>query len=170
MTASPDLQQQLTGLYAEIKQIYIHFREIRGEAEGIIHASSMPDSKLQLEDVLQATEEATTTILDAATAISTAIAETELDDAHKHQVGAEIGKIYEACSFQDITGQRIKKVLQRLGELEAHLLRLSNAVSAKSDTAAMPPASQQPASLMNGPQLTSAAPTQESVDALFNNS
>lgn len=157
----------LRGLYAKIEEILKQFREIREEAEGIVENSQMPDAALHLNDVLQHTEEATTTILDAATTIGSLT-----DNA---AVAEQIGRIYEACTFQDISGQRIKKVLKHLNTLEEQLQGLSEAArGATGDAAAKPrakaaPAATGDAALMNGPALSTEAPSQADVDAMFKN-
>ncbi len=157
--------EALRALYTQIEDILRQFREIRQEAEGIVENSAMPDAALHLNDVLQHTEEATTTILDAATTIGSLT-----DNAG---VAEQISRIYEACTFQDISGQRIKKVLGHINTLESQLARLAE--SARGSTAdasaakAKTPAAQKTgdAALLNGPALSAAAPSQAEVDAMF---
>jgi len=115
--------------------------------------SNMPDAALHLNDVLQATEDATQVILDAAAAISGLTP----DNA---AINEQVGRIFEACGFQDINGQRIKKVLKRIEELESQLIRLTDSSYMAS---AAPPGDK----LMQGPQLSRNAPTQEEVDNMF---
>lgn len=148
-------------LYAQIEKLCTHFREIRGEAMAIVSTSPMPDATLHLNDVLQSTEEATTTILEAATSIGEAADGLKGADAAKQKIADEVMRIYEACSFQDISGQRIKKVLRHLNALEEQLLRLSQTARNQSSRRA----EEDP--LLSGPALSGEGPSQADVDSLF---
>lgn len=151
----------LAALHAQIEEICNNFKVIRKEASEIVNNSQMPDATLHLNDVLQSTEEAATVILDAATAITYVADSIEMPAEAKQKINAEVSRIYEACSFQDISGQRIKKVLGHVNALETQLLHLS-------DTAKKQPVPrEQSNSLMNGPQLSSQAPSQAEIDQLF---
>jgi chemotaxis protein CheZ len=150
----------LLALHSQIQEICGNFKVIRKEAMDIVHTSQMPDATHHLNDVLQSTEEATTAILEAATAIGYAMDGSVAAPETKEQVSSQIGRIYEACSFQDISGQRIKKVMKHMSALEAQLLRLSE--TAKGQMPLKPEDS-----LMNGPQFISQAPSQEDVDQMF---
>lgn len=167
MTEGKQDAATLQALYTKIEEILRQFREIREEAEGIVENSAMPDAALHLNDVLQHTEEATTTILDAATTIGSLT-----DNA---AVAEQIGRIYEACSFQDISGQRIKKVLGHINTLEMQLSSLAESVRGSSgDAAPKKPKAAAPqktgdAALMNGPALSAEAPSQADIDAMFKN-
>lgn len=148
-------------LYAQIEEICRHFKQIRQEAAGIVQNSQMPDAALHLNDVLESTEKATNTILDAATAIGMIADASAMQTEEKQKLTEQVGMIYEACSFQDISGQRIKKVLRHLNELEEKLMHLSESTRGQQSA----PKPNDP--LLNGPALTAQAPSQEEIDALF---
>jgi len=88
-------------------------------------------------------------------------------------------KVYEACSFQDITGQRITKVVTTLQSIErkvAHIIEVfrrdpgaAHLSKQAGDADATRPKAQvdEPASLLNGPQLPTAAMDQSDIDALL---
>lgn len=156
--------EQLQALYAQIEQIYKAFRVIRGEADNILETSEMPDSKLQLDDVLAATETATITIINHVTAISNIVSESALPSSQRDEVQQHVSHIFEACGFQDISGQRIKKVMQRLQSLEEQLGRLSE--SSKGEAVVAKPKDP----LLNGPQLSGQASNQAQTDELFRKS
>ncbi len=151
----------LRALLAQIEEVCNHFKEIRSEASGIVATNAMPDAALHLNDVLESTETATTAILDAATAISYVAEGDGVPEDARTKIAEQVGRIYEAASFQDISGQRIKKVLAHLTQLEAQLQRLSE--TARSQVAVPKPKD----SLLNGPQLAAETPTQDEVDKLF---
>ena len=77
-----------------------------------------------------------------------------------------VTRIYEACSFQDITGQRITKIVAALQAIErkvAHMI----AVFSPDSAAGRASREQAPESLLNGPQLPEAAMGQSAIDALL---
>ena len=76
-------------------------------------------------------------------------------------------RIYEACGFQDITGQRITKVVATLKTIEA---KVAHMVAAFGSRASRPPAAEampDPSLLLNGPQLPAAAMDQSDIDKLL---
>ena len=161
MTESKQDIATLRALYAQIEDICRHFKEIRKEAAGIVETSQMPDATLHLNDVLQATEEAANTILESAIAIGNLVDGSSLDAPTKQLISDQIGRIYEASSFQDISGQRIKKVLQHLTDLEGQLARLSETARGEASPAKIVDP------YLHGPALAGTGPSQEEVDNLF---
>lgn len=163
-------QQQLLELKNQIDSICMHFQLIRSEAKDIVHTSNMPDAALQLNDVLQHTEQATSTIIESVNGISNLVSDSPVTDEVKSKVIDLINKVYEACNFQDISGQRIKKVLSHISELESQLLRLSDtATQNATENVAPKPDKPEKSSLLNGPQLSSEAPSQQDIDNMFKN-
>lgn len=150
----------LQALLVQIEELCGHFRQIREEAAGIADTSHMPDAALHLQDVLQATEEATCTIIDAMNTIGETASGLS-DTRAKQKITDEVTRVYVACSFQDISGQRIKKVLRHLSALEEQLQRLSQTARREARQA------EGGDSLLNGPALNAEAPSQADVDALF---
>jgi len=158
-----DSMTTLRDLHVQIEDICRRFRKVRSEAAVVVHTSQMPDATLQLNDVLKATEEATMTILDSANALSAIAQAAEIPEARRKEISDHVGKIYEACSFQDISGQRIRKVQGQLGELEGQLSSMSEMTRGYE-----PKTPKQPRdALLNGPQLSSVAPSQAEIDDLF---
>jgi chemotaxis protein CheZ len=74
-------------------------------------------SGVELEGIVQATEDAANRILGAAEAIREAV---ERPDA-KPAILALVNTIFEACSFQDLTSQRIRRAVEQLRALD-HML------------------------------------------------
>ncbi len=150
-------------VYEQILDICKSFHELHLEASGILHHSDVPGASAQLHDVLQSTEEATTAILDAASAIGQFA-----EEGNKEEIAKQVTRIFESCNFQDISGQRIKKVLKSLDILESRLRKLAE--TARDYTGAEAPAPiKKEEGLLNGPQLSSQAPTQDEIDKLFSN-
>ncbi len=131
----------------------------------------------ELDAIVVATETSTQDILAASEQIETyvrSITGLHPDDDEVitigDQIAGEIIKIFEACSFQDITGQRTTKVIKTIRFIESKILALINiwGVDAFLDlpTEALPRTEGDDA-LMNGPQLENQGITQKEINALF---
>ena len=85
----------------------------------------------------------------------------------------QVIRIFEACNFHDLAGQRIGKVLATLKFVEARIARMMaiwGGVDAFKDyTAAAACESDKPAALINGPKLDGdpGHASQDDIDALF---
>ena len=165
-------------LAAELASLASFIREARAEIAAIqpsrIKAEHIPMATDELDAIVSATEDATNQIMEAAETIETMAETTESEVATK-LVDAVTG-IYEACAFQDITGQRVSKVIRTLKAIEAKVDALVAAVSEDRESASRGPSGAPkrdpgaPANeedLMNGPQLPENAATQDEIDALF---
>jgi len=69
---------------------------------------------------VQATESAANQIMEAAEAISTWL-QAGGDPATLSAVTQQVSAIFEACTFQDLTGQRIRRAIEHLQQVEAML-------------------------------------------------
>lgn len=157
--------QQLQQLYVQIEDFYHRFKTVCAETESISAGQRMPEAAQQLNGVLQETEQAASTILTAGSMISELVDETDVSDDVKQKVQQQITLIFEASSFQDISGQRIKKVMRNLQDLEFQLYNLAKA--ARGEAFEPLPKENTGDILLNGPQLAADAPTQADIDALF---
>jgi chemotaxis protein CheZ len=130
----------------------------------------------ELDAVVGSTEGATETILDAAEKIdilAQTIQAQEQDSYIRHQadeITEHVMGIFEACNFQDITGQRITKVVNTLKFVEDRVERMIEIwgretfadlvieadISADDDKR-----------LLNGPQLADSGISQDEIDKLF---
>ncbi|NKE44338.1 hypothetical protein HB662_06085 [Roseomonas frigidaquae] len=81
-------------------------------------AAATRNSGLELEAVVQATEAAANTIMEAAEAIQVWVAGGAQDKDAVAAIAARVNSIFEACSFQDVTGQRIRRAIQHLQQVE----------------------------------------------------
>ena len=84
-------------------------------------ADATRNSGIELEAVVQATESAANTIMEAAEAISDWLREGSRDPDALEAVAARVNTIFEACTFQDVTGQRIRRAIQHLQQVETML-------------------------------------------------
>jgi chemotaxis protein CheZ len=97
--------------------------EIRKQIAGVIAAptAATRNSGLELEAVVQATEEAANRIMEAAEAIGDWLRDGKHDGSGLEAVNEKVNAIFEACSFQDVTGQRIRRAIQHLQQVETML-------------------------------------------------
>lgn len=78
-------------------------------------------SGLELEAVVQATEKAANQIMEAAEAIGACIEQARDDPMAVEAITERLNSIFEACTFQDITGQRIRRAIDHLQRVEEML-------------------------------------------------
>lgn len=143
--------------------------ELRSANVGDIHLKHIPSATDELEAITEATEGATMSIFNACEAMETVLP--DLDEGHRNAIQAEVTKVYEACSFQDITGQRINKIVKSLREIEAKVGSLMQVLSERVGDMGLHSTSEDTregdAALMNGPQLPSNAISQADIDKLL---
>jgi len=84
-------------------------------------AAATRNSGLELEAVVQATEAAANQIMEAAEAIGDWLRDGSRDVESLEGVAMRLNSIFEACSFQDVTGQRIRRAIQHLQHVETML-------------------------------------------------
>src|ERR671917_2592526 len=104
-------------------------KEIAALKPNELSRERIPSANDDLGNVVQATASATHTIMAAAEEILGAGALSDKD--YRNLVETRILAIFEACSFQDITGQRIARVLEALEQLEKRLDRFAKAVNVR---------------------------------------
>ncbi len=131
----------------------------------------------ELDAIVVATEASTHDILAASEQIEAYIRKVANLHPHDEEVvtlsdhmANEIIKIFEACNFQDITGQRINKVVSTIRFVEEKILAMINiwGIEAFTDLPlAGEPSANQDEPPTNGPQLANQGITQEEINALF---
>jgi hypothetical protein len=87
-------------------------------------SSNIGHATNELDAIVDTTERATSDILSSAEQtqeIAWTLRERGVDPAMCDQIDALVTEIYTACSFQDLTGQRIRKVIDALRFLERRL-------------------------------------------------
>jgi chemotaxis protein CheZ len=129
-----------------------------------ITESQIPTATDELEAIVDHTAQATNEILDCCEVLEGVAGRVGAAEAEALQ-GA-ITRIYEACSFQDITGQRIGKVVTALKAIEA---RVAGVTGRFRQGQPPEPAEEQTEGqrLAQGPQLPAAAVSQADIDRLL---
>lgn len=154
----------------DLRQILINTRqEIGATLPGDITDKHLQVASDELDAVVEATEEASGTIMDCCEVIQEHTA--SLNEDVRTPIENAVTQIFEACSFQDITGQRISKVVGALKDIEEKVNHIF-AILGLPDIEATPQANDiadkdDPASLLNGPQLKGQGVSQDDIDKLL---
>ncbi len=125
-------------------------------------AGHIPAATDELDAVVAHTASATDVILEACEQLETASGCGKPIDAEL--LGRATTAIYEACSFQDITGQRIKKVVGTLKAIEQKVGEILKVFGQGEEISAEVV---EMSSLTNGPQLPGKAMGQSDIDRLL---
>ncbi len=168
-----DLSTTDAKFYREIEALARYIRNAKAEIASIrpkdITSEHIPAATDQLDAVVGATEEATNKIMDECDAIGAIAA--QLPPEQGEQLTAAVTRIFEACNFQDLTGQRISKVVNALKHIESKVGALMAALGDEAGTPLPPPALAQDEDpekkLLNGPQMPGQGVTQDDIDRLF---
>lgn len=130
----------------------------------------IPRAGLELAAIVQQTESATNTIMESAERIMEA--DPENMETYTGTVNDAVMQIFEACSFQDITGQRISKVVNTLEHVEDRVAKLINILGVMDNPTAEKDKAEKDTdpdkALLNGPALDGEGIDQDEIDALLN--
>jgi chemotaxis protein CheZ len=177
----PFAEKESLAARIEIAQMVRMIGRAKIEIASIKHPSENDDrmqlAASELDAIVLATEASTQDVLGASEQIETYVRkitglhpEDEELGTLGEQIANEIIKIFEACNFQDINGQRTTKVIKTIRFIEEKILALINiwGVDAFLD---LPVQSDSVAdgddALMNGPQSENEGITQDEINALF---
>src|SRR4051794_36808015 len=150
----------------------------------VLHGKSFDGSEMakvtgELGAVVGGTEEATQQILEAAESIdqsASALAKVTSLDQQKilgEEIQERVVSIFEACNFQDLTGQRISKVMTTMKFIENHIIIMMDIWGGVDAIKAHAPlilnAREGDAKLLNGPKTEGDVghASQDDIDALF---
>lgn len=146
-------------------------REIASVQPHDIPHHHIPLATDELDAVVAATAAATGVILDEAEVLEKLGA--TLPPAAQAQITESVTKIFEASNFQDITGQRITKVVKTLRYIETKIHGLLEAFGDQVEHFVPPPepepetAEDADKKLMAGPQMPGNANSQADIDAIL---
>ncbi len=166
----------------DLEDLASYIRDTKSEIMNLspeeISDEHLSSASVELDAIVNATEKATNTIMEAAEQIETV----------GDEIGGEVAErilnattqIYEACGFQDITGQRISKIVAAMQEIENKIDDLIGVFGDGDEEAReerrrarekLREEKRQEAvtegELLEGPQLPEAAVSQDDIDSLF---
>jgi chemotaxis protein CheZ len=164
-------KQPLVGI---LEYLSDYIRSTRGEVAqlrttGVGGPVAISQASDELEEIVTETARATNAIMSVAEDLEEL--SDHLDEPLAATMRSSATKIYEACAFQDITGQRITKVVRAMQHIDgkiALLAKLCGMESEGASPAAAAPAAGAGDNLLNGPQIAANAQTQDDIDRLFN--
>ena len=175
--------EQCEKLKVELDLIYDAINRTKREI-AVLHGKSFDGNEMskvtgELGAVVGGTEEATQQILEAAEAIdqaASAMSKVNSPDQQKilsEEISERVVSIFEACNFQDLTGQRISKVMSTMKFIENHITVMMDIWGGVDAIRAHAPPivddREGDAKLLNGPKLDGDAghASQNDIDALF---
>lgn len=130
----------------------------------------IPGADRELQAIITATEDATNTIMEC----SEAILEIEANDleSYKAAVSDNVMQIFEACSFQDITGQRVSKVVNVLEDIDDRVSRFATAFGTTNSDVAVSERERErderaKDQILNGPALEGEGVDQNDIDQML---
>jgi chemotaxis protein CheZ len=175
--------EQCEKLKVELDLIYDAINRTKREI-AVLHGKSFNGDEMakvngELGAVVGGTEQATQQILEAAEAIdqaASALSKVTSPDQQRilsEDIQERVVSIFEACNFQDLTGQRINKVMTTMKFIENHItvmMDIWGGVDAiKAHATAFVDTREGDAKLLNGPKSEGDAghASQDDIDALF---
>jgi chemotaxis protein CheZ len=169
-TMNGDLSAKETSLLAEVEELGRTIATAKAEIAAlevdVITVSHIPFATDELDAIIAHTAAATDAILENCETLDRVAAGLTGPDAA--QLQEVTTRIYEACGFQDITGQRITKVVGALKAIEAKVEHIVTTFGPGGGEARPGlPQAVDTASLLNGPQLPAAAMDQSDIDKLL---
>jgi chemotaxis protein CheZ len=169
-TMSGDLSAQETSLLAEVEALGHTIASAKAEIAALqvddINDSHIPFATDELDAIVEHTATATNAILTSCETLDDVAGGLTGEQAMKLQDATT--RIYEACSFQDITGQRITKVVATLKTIEDKVSQIvatfGNGVPG-TDVGTSHEGAE--TALLNGPQHPAVAMDQSDIDRLL---
>ena len=162
----------------EMAQIIHHAKaEIAAIKHPLANDNKIIGASSELDAIVSATETATGDILDAAETIERTVEGLKEDGSGADQLSValseitgQLTRIMEACGFQDLTGQRITKVVHALRHIENRVSAIIE-IWEPQEFADIPVESRDKAdgdrALLGGPQSEESRTSQADIDALF---
>ncbi|MBT5265358.1 MAG: hypothetical protein HOL85_11030 [Rhodospirillaceae bacterium] len=176
----------MQGLQVEVAQMVRMIGRAKSEIAALKHPMAEEDhverASMQLETIVKTTEEATNEIMGATDEIDATMKKIHaltvddpdvaplIDETANHVI-----KIIEACSFQDLTGQRVTQVIKTLRFIAARILAMVDIWGLPAFQDLPIPAVDGPAianedeeaGLLEGPAMEGQGLSQDDIDALF---
>lgn len=164
-------KQPLIGILEYLSE---YIRSTRGEVAALRSSVGSPvilsQASDELEEIVHETAKATNSIMSVAEDIEDLAR--QADDAVATALQNAATRIYEACAFQDITGQRITKIVRAVQHIDQKIRLLAGlcgmeAVPEGSEALNAADTRKGDERLLNGPQLAVSAQSQDEIDRLF---
>lgn len=161
-------------MHQELREILQAIEGLRTELSRVdandIFAKRIPEMGRELGAIVKATEVATDTIMNVAEQVLAA----DRSDPEKYaaEVEQHMMAIFEACSFQDLTGQRVTKIIHTMEVIEERIEVLCKMIENNNiapQTSGEPTAQEKRnrEKLVSGPAHDGEGVSQSDIDAMF---
>lgn len=177
-------------LYGELGDLAKYINEARKELREfqphMLTDQEIPDASDQLDAIVQQTEKATGSIMDSCEQLES-MNQRVVDKLISHdppldedvlagvddaltESQSHITNIFESCNFQDLTGQRIMKIVKTLREVERQVLRMVVVFGLQNKTVEedVRKKLEDEAEVLEGPQLPGNSLEQDDIDDILN--
>lgn len=152
------------------QKIHSTMAEVAGIRHPMMHHDRVQSAVDELAAIVAATEVATDQILEAAEDLEGLAGKIKAEgtSSFAEELEGTVTGIYEACNFQDITGQRISKVMTLLRDVDERLMAMIELLGKENFADIEIPIDDKggDAALLNGPALNNGM-GQAGIDSLF---
>lgn len=163
-------------IFREFREIAQEITKTKSEIGGLqandIRNERIPEAGRELNAVVDATEDATNRIMECAETIMTA--DPSNPATYHNVINENVMAIFEACSFQDITGQRISKVVETLDHIEKRIAKFAKHIGIEDQNVGLAidvherdRKQRKKDLLLNGPQNAGEGVSQDEIDSLL---
>jgi len=167
------LKRELVGLFGHLNKLR---RELASLHSG--HEQDFASMAETLDDIVVNTETASNTILESMEAIDAVVEDLRgkndpVVEEACDKINDRVNQVFEACSFQDLTGQRIQRLVRGLTFIEDRVNSMIKVWGRDEIAKVIEEVKQEVApkdadqALLHGPQSTATAINQAEVDKLF---
>jgi chemotaxis protein CheZ len=171
--AATALKNEIRALSRSIQETKAEIRSMQGGTQG---GDQVLNASTELDAVVQATEDATNVILESTEKIEELAqkihnnADNDDDRGAADDIMETSIKMIEACNFQDLTGQRITKVVGALKYVEDRInamIEIWGEEDIADVDASVADETDSDKNLLNGPAMDGEGIDQDDIDALF---
>lgn len=162
------LHKELRGILSRIESLRSDIAKVRADD---ISNNRIPMMGRELSAIVKSTESATNSIMESAENV---LAADPTADDYADIVSGHMMAIFEACSFQDLTGQRVNKIVETVEIIEkrvgllCEMLDMQDIDDAEADDAEMVAKEQRKKDqILNGPADEGEGVNQADIDKLF---
>lgn len=177
----PQKAAEVSMLKTELRALAVCIEHTKAEIAALRPKEAEEDRLIavtfELDAIVTATERATEQILEGAEKIESIGKEIQAHVSDSYvarlveDINDTISTMFEACNFQDITGQRITKVVKTLKYVEARINAMIEIWGPENIADVSPKIFEEhkddDSKLLNGPQLENQGISQDEIDKLF---
>lgn len=167
------LEKNLKSLFSYIQRVRKEIATLNRDADGVDKFATMGE---QLDAIVESTQDATDVIMDSLENNGDVVGKlkeviTDEDQiALLNQVLDNNNAVFEACAFQDLTGQRVTKIIKSVTYVEDRvntLMEIWGRKELEKIKTAPDDESTEDEFMLHGPQLKADAISQDEIDKLF---